>query len=139
MKTPQGEPESAKRWVDFGQLTAAEFEPLLHSKFQVDLSCYGLAADGDPIRRDDVYPSGAELNLELVEVTPGKRLGKDAPREPFVLLFLGGHELPLLGNVHVLEHESIGRFALMLSPVNVSFATQPEHHPEGRFYESCIN
>ena len=130
--------EPSGRSVDIGQLTASDFEQLLNSKFSVDLDYLGLAVDATPLKRPGVYPPGAEVELELVEVTRRKPYADDL-REPFTLLFLGSHEVPLYGDVHLLAHPALGKMTLLLSAVNASPGIQAETHPEGRFYECVIS
>lgn len=123
--------------VDFGQLTVADLEAQLNTEFAVDLNFLGLAMDGTPLR-SDAYPAGADLRLELTEVTRRKPLSPDTNQEPCTLLFRGSHEMPLWSDVHVLVHESLGNLAMLLTSVNVSPGVLPDNHPEGRFYESVI-
>lgn len=126
-------------FIDVSQLTPADFEAQVGTEFGVDLSYFGLALDGSPLKRDDVYPSAATILVRLTEVTRRDAVSPDTRQDPFVLLFRGSHEASLLSGVHMLSHASLGRFAVLLTPVQVSLGTSAEAHPEGRFYESVFN
>lgn len=133
------DPEADVEFAKIGQLDPADFESQLNTEFLVDLNYCGIAVDGAPVRRDDTYPAGATLKLKLVEVSRRAPLSPDLRQKPFTLLFLGAHELPLFGDVHVLVHGSLGKLALFLTPVHTSPGILAQNHPEGRFYESVIN
>ena len=124
---------------DLSRLTPADFEAQLNTNFAIDLNYLGLAPDGQVLRRDDLYPVGAKLDLELTEVAKHQPLSPHSRQEPFSLLFRGSHELPLFSDVHVLLHESLGKLAVFLSAVNVSPGIRPESFSDGRFYECVIN
>lgn len=125
--------ESSQPNLDLAAVTVEDFKPLKNQTFRVDLRYFGLASDASPLRAD-VYPPDTSLELELVKVTARKPYS-DQARTPFTLLFRGSHDLPLYSQVHVLEHEAIGRMAVLISPVIVSAGTLAERHSEGRFYE----
>lgn len=133
------DPEADVKFVDVGQLKPVDFESQLNTEFLVDLNCCGIAVDGTPVRREDVYPAGASFKLKLVEVSRREALSPHSCQEPFVLLFLGAHELPLVSDMHVLVHGSLGKLVMFLTAVHVSPGIPAESHPEGRFYESVIN
>ncbi|MEQ9406773.1 MAG: hypothetical protein RIK87_03570 [Fuerstiella sp.] len=125
--------------VGLGQLSLTDFEAQLESDFVVDLNYCGLSIAGEPVRQQRVYPEDSTFRLQLIEVKRLKSLSEHLRQEPFTLLFRGSHDLPLHSQAHVLEHESLGRLCLFLSPVNAGFGVPPEQHPDGRFYESVVN
>ena len=131
-------PETDVAFADLSQTSPDQFEAQLNTEFDVDLNYCGLELDGSPVRRD-VYPEGASLKLELVEVTRKAPASPHLRQEPFCMLFRGSHDIPLYGDVHVLIHESLGKMTLLLNAVNASPGIAPETHPEGRFYECVIN
>ena len=56
------DPEADVEFVDVGQLNPADFESQLNTEFLVDLNYLGIAVDGTPVRREDVYPAERASN-----------------------------------------------------------------------------
>ena len=89
----------------------------------------------------EAEPMDQFVELELVEVTRYPNLEKmeggfdDRPREPFSLLFVGPHGLPLMSAQHTVHHDELGSGQLFFSPVQVTLKHPVERHPDGRFYE----
>ena len=130
--------ETDVEFVDFSELKRTDFEALLNAEFAVDLNFLGLSLDGKPLPRAEAYPSDASVNLKLIEVNPREALSPATRQDPFELLFLGSHDTPLFSDVHVMSHEILGRFCVMLTSVNASPGVNPEQHSEGRFYEAVV-
>lgn len=125
--------------IELGELNAADFESHLGSEFIVDVNRFGRQPDGSLVERNDVYPSDTVITLKLVEVNRKDPPSAYTRQDPFGLLFCGSHDQPLYAESHLLIHESLGRIALFLSPVNAFPGILPEQHPDGRFYESIVN
>jgi hypothetical protein len=125
-------------FVDCSSMSAADFESLVDSDFEVDPGYFGITSQGTPVRRSDAYPDGVQVRLRLVEVQRRQPASEWSRQDPFTLLFSGSHEVPLYSNSHVLIHETLGTLSLFLSPVNAFPGIHPEQHPEGRFYESIF-
>ncbi len=102
-------------------MEAADFLPLLGSRFQVDRS-------------------GPTIHLELVEVRrspPGSeaearhRAAAGIREEPFTLLFRGPRDTPLDQRIHRLEQDRLGTLEIFLVPV------RPDDR--GPLYEAVFN
>lgn len=131
--------EAHKSTIFINRVEIADLESHLNSEFTVDPNYVGINIDGTPLPRDDVYPTESDIRLKLVEVTRLKPFSRHLRQDPVTLLFVGPHEFPLHTEMHVVSHPTLGRLSLFLSPVNAEPGIHPEHHPQGRFYESHIN
>ena len=84
-------------------LDSAGFQGLLHSRFQVQAG------------------GAADVELELVEVTPGRRFGSQsagaAEYESFSVLFEGSDAVPLAQGIHSFAHATLGSLELFIVPV----------------------
>ena len=85
--------------ADLENLTASDFEPLLHQRFRVDS------------REQPAF------DVELVEVTEFER--EPGGRAPFSLTFAGGPTPPLPQRIYRVEHERLGALDIFLVPVAV--------------------
>jgi hypothetical protein len=82
---------------DLGDLTAADFSPLLHERFRFD------AAGASP------------FDVELIDVSESGAPGQ--ARAQFALTFRGGPEPPLPQRIYSVEHDRIGRLDLFVVPL----------------------
>jgi hypothetical protein len=87
-----------------------------------------------------VASSGAEVDLDLIELTPSpprdetearRRSAAGIRAEPFTLLFRGPLEPRLAQGTHRLEHERLGALELFLVPI------RPDER--GPLYEAVFN
>ena len=85
------------------------------------------------------------VELELVEVTRYPTIEEveggfeQRLREPFSLLLVGPHELPLRSCLHTVHHQQLGTGQFFFNPVQVTLKHPADQHPEGRFYEVAFN
>lgn len=132
-------------------LTPESFDPLVGDRFQVSRQLFESQethTSPRPVAEStstDENEADQIVDLKLVEVTRYPRLkecegGLDhRPREPFSLLFVGPHELPLTSALHTVHHEQLGTGRMFLGPVQASLKYHAETHPEGRFYEAVFS
>jgi hypothetical protein len=77
---------------DLDDLTAADFKPLLHDRFDL-----------------------AGFDVELIEVTELDR--EPGGRAPFSLVFEGGPTPPLPQSIYAVHHEAVGSIEIFLVPI----------------------
>ena len=98
--------------LELGRVSAADFEPLLHSRFHL------------------IFDSSSSFDLELVEVTERVRTTPSPGRSPFTLLFKGDPNQVHPPPMYRIEQDTLGPMDLFISPVRAD--------QEGCYYEAVF-